>query len=316
VYRLLIFLRRIYLLVVFLALEGSVLYYYASSTAHSRARLLSLSDTAVGGVVSTVERFMTLGGTNRLLAARVEELENELAAFKRRQADERLDSVGAAFGNPTIALPVPVADTSAANVADTLNMAPPVDVAPVAAPLAPWRRDYVAARVVRNSISRAENYFTVDRGTRDGVERGMAAVTVDGCMAGYVVGVSAGNALCVSVLNTDFRASGMFARSGHFGSVSWPGTDKRTVRLSEVPKYAEIARGDTVVTRSSINFPEGIVVGTVENFSIDEARASYEIAVRLGADVAALRVVMLVRNPEAGERLRLEEEVLGTTVSN
>jgi rod shape-determining protein MreC len=274
VYRLLLFLRRIYLLVIFLALEGLVLGYYARQTAHSRARLLSLSDTAVGGVVSAAERFFTLGATNRMLESRVEELENELTLWRRGLAEARLDSMTALMGG--------------------------------------LRGEVVAARVVRNSVSRAENYFTVDRGARDGVERGMAAVTVDGCVAGSVVGVSGGNALCMSVLNTDFRASGMFPASGHFGSVSWLGTDKRRVRLTEVPKYAGVARGDTVVTRSSINFPEGLMVGTVEEFSVDEARASYDIDVRLGADMAALRVVMLVRNPEAGERLRLEEDVLGT----
>ncbi len=274
-YRLLLFLRRIYVFAIFVLLEGLALHYYANSTVHSRARLLGLSDNIVGGVYETISgagRYMSLGGVNRLLEERVVALENELAVYRDHLSAAALDSIRAEAG---------------------------------------FRHQHLAARVVHNSINKRENFFTVNRGTRDGVERGMAVVSLDGYMVGYVEGVSAGNAICVSVLNTAFRASGMFAATGHFGSVSWPGADSRTVRLSEVPKYAVVERGDTVITRSSLNFPEGIFIGTVEGFTIDEARASYEIDVTLGVDVAALRVVMLVKNLEAFERLRLEEEVVG-----
>ncbi len=275
-YRLLLFLRRIYVLVVFLVLEGLALHYYANSSVYSRARLLGLSDAVVGkvyGVISGTEYFMSLGGVNRQLGARVEALENELSVWRERYSEGLFDSIRAAENFP---------------------------------------HDRILARVVRNSINKRENYIMIDRGSREGVERGMAVTSLDGCMVGYVEDVSVENAICVSALGADFRASGMFSSTGHFGSVSWPGGDPRVVRLSEVPKYAEIERGDTVVTRSSLNFPEGIMIGTVENFTIDEPRASLDIGVRLGADIASLKVVMLVRNTEAFERTHLEEEVLGT----
>lgn len=269
------------MLVIFLVLEGLALHYYASSTLHTRARLLGISDGIVGGVYDAIagaEHYMGLGATNRLLTERVEELENELAVLREFRSAAGLDSIAAT----TLAERFP--------------------------------QRYVAARVVRNSISKRENYIMVDRGSRHGVERGMAVTSPDGCMVGYVESTSADNAICVSVLNTAFRASGQVEGTGHFGSISWPGGEPRTVRLSEVPKYAEIERGDTIRTSSySFYFPEGIHIGTVEDFTIDEARASYDIDVRLGVDVAALRVVLLVKNPEADERLRLEEEVLGTT---
>jgi rod shape-determining protein MreC len=206
------------------------------------------------------------------LEDKVEVLENELASYREYYSTGELDSI-----RTTVQFPY----------------------------------EYMTARVVRNSINKRENYFTVDRGIRDGVERGMAAVSIDGFMTGYVEDVSAGNAICVSVLNTSFRASGMIAGTNHFGSISWQGEDLRTVRLSEVPKYAPVERGDTILTRGSLHFPEGIQIGTVENFTVDEARASYDIDVRLGVDMAAMKVVMLVKNPEAYELIKLEEEVLG-----
>ncbi len=175
-----------------------------------------------------------------------------------------------------------------------------------------FRHEYMVARVVRNSIDRRENYMMVDRGAKDGVERGMAVVSLDGYAVGYVEAVSENNAICVSILNSEFRTSGAIAGGDHFGSISWPGRDPRVVRLSEVPKYANIARGDTVVTRGySFHFPDGMLVGTIESFEEQEATASYNIMVRLGVDVAALRVVMLVKNPEVLERIHLEENTLG-----
>uniref|UniRef100_S0DFH9 Cell shape-determining protein MreC n=1 Tax=termite gut metagenome TaxID=433724 RepID=S0DFH9_9ZZZZ len=276
-YRLLLFLRRIYVFVIFLVLEGFALHFYANSTVHSRARMLGVSDRVIGGIYSGIagaERYMSLGKTNRLLEGRVQSLENELAAYRERCSMAQLDSIIAGVEFP---------------------------------------HEYVVARVVRNSVDKRENYIMVDRGTRDGVERGMAVVSLDGFMVGYVESCSEKNSICVSALNMAFRASGMVAHTGHFGSISWQGGDPRKVRLSEVPKYAEIARGDTILTSSySFYFPEGIHIGTVEGFETDEATASYNIDVRLGVDIAALRVVMLVKNPEAYERIKLEEEVLGT----
>lgn len=270
------FLRSIYVFVLFVLLEGVSLHYFANSTVHSRARLLTVSDAVVGsvyGAIAGTEHFMSLGGTNRQLEARIEALENELSVWRARYGEARFDSIRA---------------------------------------VATFPYDYITARVVRNSISKRENWIMVERGYADGVERGMAVTSLDGCMVGYVQDVSASKAICVSVLNTDFRASGMFASTGHFGSVSWQGGDPRTVRLSEVPKYAEVKRGDTVITHSSLNFPEGIFIGTVEDFTVDEPRASLDIDVRLGVDIASLRVVTLVKNHEALELMRLEEEVLGT----
>ena len=276
-YRLFAFLRRIYVLLIFLVLEGMALHFYADSSVHTRARLLSVSDNIVGGIyggIAGMQRYVNLSETNRLLEGRVAGLEDELAAYYERFSFAELDSIRAAAELP---------------------------------------HEYVVAKVVRNSISKKENYISLDRGTRDGVERGMAVISLDGYMVGYVESASSRYSICVSVLNTSFRASGLVSGTGHFGSISWPGTDTRTVRLSEVPKYAEIKRGDTVLTSGySFYFPEGIHIGTIRDFTTDEARASYDIDVDLGVDIAALRVVMLVKKTEAVELMKLEEEVLGT----
>ncbi len=275
-YRLLLFLRRIYVLVIFLVLEGFALHFYADSTAHSRARILSVSDrfaARIYGAIAEATNYFSLARTNRELESKVQALENELDSYRAFYNSRQRDSIRAT---------------------------------------APIRGRYLVARIVRNSINKRENWIMIDRGSTGGVQRGMALLSLDGAMVGYVESVSARNAICVSVLNAGFRASGIVGRTGHFGSISWQGFDPQRVRLSEVPKYASVARGDTIRTTGySFNFPEGILVGTVEDFELDEATASYNIDVRLGADVGSLRDVILVDRPEIYERVLLEREILG-----
>jgi rod shape-determining protein MreC len=274
-YRLLSFLRRIYVPVIFLVAEVTALWFYAGSSVHSRARMLSVSDRVMGDVygwIDSGENYFGLVETNRLLTERVEDLENELAAFREVYSIAKRDSVRAAAEFP---------------------------------------HRYIVARVVRNSINKRENYLMVDRGSRDSVVRRMSVLSLAGEMVGYVESTSARNAICVSVLNTQFRASGMIKGTGHTGSISWPGGDPRMVRLTEVPKYADIKRGDTILTSGSFNFPEGILIGTIDDFTTDEARASHNIDVRLAVDMAALHNVILVESPEVDDLIELEKDILG-----
>lgn len=279
-YRLLLFIRRVYVLLAFLVLEGFAIHYYANSSAFTKARLLTASNAVVGGIyeqLGGIGYFFSLGKTNRALEDKLAALENELSVYREYLGEATADSLAAAT-EPAY--------------------------------------EYVVARVVRNPVNRAENYMMVDKGRRDGVERGMAVISIDGHMVGYVEDVSERNAICVSALNRSFHASGKIARTGDYGSISWPGGDARRLLLSEVPKYAEIERGDTVVTTGySFYFPEGVKIGTIEDFQVIEATASYEITVRMGVDIWKLRNVMLIRNTEARERFKLEEDTLGTVVN-
>lgn len=277
--RLLLFLRRVYVLLIFLVLEGLAVNYYANSSPYRQAKLLTVSNKAVGWFyrqIGGAVHFCSLGKTNRLLENRVEELENELSFYREYYGDEQLAAIGADISSPY---------------------------------------EYVVGKVVRNTVNRAENYITVRVGRDDEtkIERGMAVVSLDGCMVGYVENTDGRNAICISALNKAFRASGSIKGTEHFGSISWPGRDARHLMLSEVPKYAEVAVGDTILTTGySFYFPEGVLIGTVDGIETVESTASYNISVSMGADISKQRDVMLVRNEGARDRFKLEEETLGT----
>ena len=79
-HRLLEFIKRIYVVLLFLLLEGIAIWQYATSTPYTEAKILSRT-TAVGGYVSTkvtnIGHFFKLSGENNLLTRRIAELEQQ-----------------------------------------------------------------------------------------------------------------------------------------------------------------------------------------------------------------------------------------------
>ena len=80
-HRLIEFIKRIYVVLLFVLLEGIALMQYAQSSPYTEAKILSRT-TAVGGAVSGavtgVGHFFTLPAENRKLTARIAELEQQL----------------------------------------------------------------------------------------------------------------------------------------------------------------------------------------------------------------------------------------------
>jgi len=110
-------------------------------------------------------------------------------------------------------------------------------------------------------------------------------------------------------LNSRLKISGKLKESGHFGSVSWDGTDSRYVNLSEIPLHATVKPGDLIVTSGySAIFPEGIPIGTVDEVEAEEGESFFRIRVKLAVDFKRLSYVEVVDNTYRGEQLQLEKQ--------
>ncbi len=170
----------------------------------------------------------------------------------------------------------------------------------------PYR--YMTARVVNNSIARSENYMTLDKGSRDGVVPDMAVIR-NGAIAGYVLDVSDKFSIAISVLNTRFKTSGKIQGEPYSGTISWNGERYDEVTISEIPKYATMNVGDTIVTTefSSI-FPPEVLIGTIRDFELVNG-TYYDARIRLFADMGALDHVILVEYLDLPEKRELEESV-------
>ncbi len=166
---------------------------------------------------------------------------------------------------------------------------------------------YLSATVVNNSIYKAQNFITIDKGKADGIKVDCGVIGPDG-VVGVVVAVSEHYALVVSLLNSRFGLSAKIKNSNHFGSLYWTKNDYRYAALEEVPNHVKINKGDSIVTSGfSAIFPAGITIGTIENFRTNVSNNFYEIDVKLSTDFKSLYYVYVIDNTMRDELLLLEK---------
>lgn len=279
--KLILFIKKIHFFLLFIILESLAVHYYANSTSYTKVKLVTASNYVVGGLyaqLSGVGSYFNLRSENRRLLEELARVHNQLDSL--RPDTSRLASVLLTAQDSLL----------------LFNQGT-------------RRYEYYDARVVNNSFTRQENYITLNKGVRDGMEPNMAVIAGGG-IAGYVLSCSDRYSVCMSVLNRNFNTSGRIKGEEYFGSVYWDGISYEYVTLTEIPKYAPIERGDTILTTdySSI-FPPDVMIGTVESFELRNA-TYYEVKVRLHADIAALSNVLAVKYLDANERNALEESVL------
>jgi len=170
----------------------------------------------------------------------------------------------------------------------------------------------LSGRVIKNSYVEANNYITINRGSRDSVMQDMAVITSLGIL-GIVEKSSANFASVQSVLNSKSNINAKILHTDYFGSLTWNQKDFRIVQLEDIPRLETppMKVGDTIVTgaMSSI-FPENIPIGTIEQFSLNAAGSLYNIDVRLFNDMTNLREVYIIRYRKRPEVLELENNVL------
>jgi rod shape-determining protein MreC len=166
--------------------------------------------------------------------------------------------------------------------------------------------DVIPARVINNSIQSTRNYFTINKGLKDGIEENMGVITVAG-VAGVVKQVSENYALVLSLLNIESYISTSLEGDEYFGTTTWNGVSFKNVILNGIPTHVVIRPGDKVVTNGfSTIFPEGIPIGSIEAFDVSKNGVFYDISVKPFTDFTRLGNVYVLKNNFALERESLE----------
>lgn len=160
---------------------------------------------------------------------------------------------------------------------------------------------YTIAHVVSNSINLAENYITLDKGSRDGIKQDLGVADQNGVI-GLVAKVSEHYSLVLSVLNPKLRLSVMLQNSSAYGSLYWDGADYRHAILADLPRNVNFEVGDTVVTTGyTSTFPKNVPVGRVKDW-VDRGENFLSIRIELFADFNRLNDVHVIFNEQQEER--------------
>ncbi|MEL6986705.1 MAG: rod shape-determining protein MreC [Bacteroidota bacterium] len=166
---------------------------------------------------------------------------------------------------------------------------------------------FTSAEVKNNSINKRNNTITIDKGLADGIEAGMGVIDDNG-VVGIVKNCSPNFCVVLSLLNSNTQISASIKRNNYFGSIRWRNFNATKVTMEDVPKHADLILGDSVITSgfSSI-FPEGILIGVIENSELKGGSNFYNITVKLNNNLGNLRYVYVIQNLLKEEQLNLEE---------
>lgn len=266
------FLNRYSRTLIFIVLEVCALSLYAHSTSLAQARLLAASNAGINGInkaVSGVGAYFGLKEENKELTGKIAEYANLYGIMP--------------------------SDSIFTETAD-LSISPDIN---------PYL--FTKARVIRNTISKHNNFFVIDKGIRDGMEPDMAIITLKGEAVGYIVECSERFSICMSMLNSKFSLGGMLKDKDYFGFLEWDGDDYRHIKLNDIPVYADIVRGDTILSTISFRFPPNIMIGTVTDFKVAENITNYEVKLRLSADFSRLKNVLVVKYHHSDELKNIEK---------
>ena len=158
------------------------------------------------------------------------------------------------------------------------------------------RYDYVAATVINNNVRHPRNYFSINRGSKDGIKMGQGVVDHNGVVG--IVNVTGENtARVISLLNEDQRFSVKLKNSDYIGSLAWKGGDPSIAYMEEVPRHTKFHPGDTVVTSGySLSFPADIPVGVIMNRIKGQDDNFYILKIRLTPDFKTLSTVRVIKD--------------------
>lgn len=77
--------------------------------------------------------------------------------------------------------------------------------------------------------------------------------------------------------------------------------------MIDVPRQAPVQVGDTIITGGrSLIFPQGIPIGKVDRFTLDQNESYYTLQVRLFNDMTNIGHVYVIENQEKEEIKELE----------
>src|ERR1700712_49757 len=160
---------------------------------------------------------------------------------------------------------------------------------------------FIEAKVINNSVNRSNNYITINRGSGQGVAKGMGVICSSG-LVGKVVFVGPHLSIVQSLLHKDSRFSAMLARNKEIGYIEWSDDlDPHKGILKDVSNNAQPKVGEAVVTSQYSLFPAGIPVGKVSNLRTKAGGFALNMEVRLAVDFSKLQYVNVVINKFAEE---------------
>ena len=253
-----VFLRKHYFILVFLLLETVSLVLFFNFNEFQDTAIYNISSTLTGIIITTfrnISEYFSLRKTNQTLV-------EEMAKLHSHLPDAYYKSDAYSFYRN-----------------DTVYQ---------------LQYRYISAKVISNSTNKRNNFLMISKGSLQGVKNHMGVI-IGNRIVGQVVSVSPHFSWIMSMLNKDSKISGKFKKNNQLVNVEWLGGNYRNGIVKEIPKHVEIRKNDTIITSGNSDiFPEGILIGTISDFTVSPDENFNYGVVQFSTDFNSLGYVEVV----------------------
>jgi rod shape-determining protein MreC len=168
---------------------------------------------------------------------------------------------------------------------------------------------YIPGTVIHSTVTRRNNYFTLDVGWKQGIKRDMGVFSDKG-VVGIVHNTSEHYCVVKSVLTKDINIDVMIEPIGLFGLLKWDGKNARRGSITGISNDLRIKKWSKVVTRGGSGiFPRGLAVGRVESIKGIEGEPLWDVVVKFSENFRTLQRVYIVKNLMIEEQKELEAQI-------
>jgi rod shape-determining protein MreC len=153
---------------------------------------------------------------------------------------------------------------------------------------------YTAAAVIARDISPFMHYVIIDRGSDDGLRKGMPVITQQG-LVGNIAAVTAGAARVQLINDPGSSINVIIQQSGVEGVLNGQITGE--IELDMVSQNETILPGDLVMTSGlGGKYPANIVVGQVVTVKNEAYSLFQSASVQPAVDFSQLEIVLIITN--------------------
>ena len=168
---------------------------------------------------------------------------------------------------------------------------------------------YIPATVINSTVTKMNNYFTLNIGYRQGIKRGMGVFSDKG-IVGIIHNTSEHFSVVKSVLTENINIDVMIEPIGLFGLLKWDGRDPRRGSITGISNDLKIKKWSKVVTRGGSGiFPRGLMVGHIEKLNPVEGKPLWDVVMRYSEDYRSLQRVYVIKNLMQAEQDTLEANI-------
>jgi rod shape-determining protein MreC len=155
---------------------------------------------------------------------------------------------------------------------------------------------YIGASVIGRDPSPFLNYIIINRGSDDGLKRGMPVVTQNG-LAGRVVQVTATGARVSLITDPVTRINVRIEPSRSAAVLA--GSITGEITLEQIPQDAEVNPGNLILTSGlGGNYPANIIIGQITSVRFRENALFQSASVQPVTDFNDLSIVLVITNFE------------------